>query len=299
MSFAFDLTLAETIASADLVLEGTIAFRYRDMLPGTSPRQWGTHWFLELDGVKVDRCPQFFPNGNPLNDLPLLLQLGFWTVESTPGQNPTCSVGENVTVHLQFAPNTGGYAVLTPVSGSDYGIVDPRSGRSFFPTVECGVTKLPRDYPALSIAYGILSDIKPWGRDLEWAARRWNEATGSEIQVFGVITNPTYTHYTTSLARLNSNLNAETTYEINGRRPSAIDQYPIYFNSDREWSSPGEDATAMQYDFRSIALHEIGHAMGLDHLSGSRNVMSKGHRRGEVRNVLQADDIDCMKSLLP
>lgn len=301
MSLAKNFTLQETVAQSNLILEARIGFKYRDFIPGTFPRRMGIHWLFQPNDIKIIQCPAAQALGNPQNDLRILVQLGFWTVDGNPDQILTCAVGDRVLAHLAFVANSDGYIVLTPVGGSSHGVIDPQTGRSQFrpATVSCQNFGLPGGYPPMTIAYGILSDLNPWGGDLTWAAYQWNQNTGSNIQVFGAITNPTYTHYSAAFGSLPSNTNAETVTEINERRPDVFDQYPITFNSSRSWSAPGNSASGTQYDFRSIALHEIGHAMGLEHLPGANNVMYAYHVQGEIRDVLQTDDIDCMKKLLP
>jgi hypothetical protein len=69
----------------------------------------------------------------------------------------------------------------------------------------------------------------------------------------------------------------------------AIDDADIVFNNNIQWSIYNTPATSNVVDFRRVALHELGHALGLNHEQINPAIM-----RGLVSSTitLQADDIN-------
>jgi hypothetical protein len=61
----------------------------------------------------------------------------------------------------------------------------------------------------------------------------------------------------------------------------------MLFNSALDWTDPGKKGT---YDIRMVTLHEIGHAIGLDHSTSSQPVMSDSIGAGAGHGLTQADD---------
>ncbi|REJ67131.1 MAG: hypothetical protein DWQ31_12225, partial [Planctomycetota bacterium] len=71
----------------------------------------------------------------------------------------------------------------------------------------------------------------------------------------------------------------------------------IHFDLDEVWiDDPLDDAVVQDYDFFTIALHELGHALGLDHVAqGSGTVMDPFYTGS--RRVLAADDIAGIRAI--
>ncbi len=77
----------------------------------------------------------------------------------------------------------------------------------------------------------------------------------------------------------------------------------ITLDVEENWTAPvGDNPPYVRYDVESVALHEIGHALGLDHLSGSSDVMLAGDLlpaalRFTPRRVLSNNDIAYLQGL--
>ena len=70
----------------------------------------------------------------------------------------------------------------------------------------------------------------------------------------------------------------------------------IHFDVNRTWLNTLDDVGANgDYDFHSIVLHEIGHALGLGHSSDSNSVMASAYQGS--RRTLQGDDIAGIQAL--
>ncbi|KAJ6877760.1 hypothetical protein NC651_030494 [Populus alba x Populus x berolinensis] len=68
----------------------------------------------------------------------------------------------------------------------------------------------------------------------------------------------------------------------------------LHFDAEEKWSAnPAMD----QFDLESVAVHEIGHLLGLDHSSDSNAVMYSGIPPGTKKRDLAQDDIDGINAL--
>lgn len=66
----------------------------------------------------------------------------------------------------------------------------------------------------------------------------------------------------------------------------------LHFNREKSWSFEGG-----VYDMETVALHEIGHLLGLDHSPDENAVMYETVSRRKVKRVLTQDDIDGINDL--
>ncbi|KAK5644616.1 hypothetical protein RI129_005916 [Pyrocoelia pectoralis] len=67
----------------------------------------------------------------------------------------------------------------------------------------------------------------------------------------------------------------------------------IHFDNDEKWDLGGKDD---KIDFFSVALHELGHSLGLDHSNVAEAVMFPTY---SVWTELSQDDIDRIQKLYP
>lgn len=68
----------------------------------------------------------------------------------------------------------------------------------------------------------------------------------------------------------------------------------VHFNTAYTWVD-NPNASSSQYDFYTVALHEIGHALGLGHSDVTTSVMYSCYGGG--RRTLHADDIAGMQTI--
>jgi predicted Zn-dependent protease len=62
----------------------------------------------------------------------------------------------------------------------------------------------------------------------------------------------------------------------------------LHFNSAVKWT---RDSSASGFDLPSVALHEIGHSLGLEHSPDSSSVMYAYFPLGSLKRDLTPDDI--------
>lgn len=74
---------------------------------------------------------------------------------------------------------------------------------------------------------------------------------------------------------------------------SLLNQTDIVFNSDFDWDVYSGNPQ-QRIDFRRVALHELGHALGLDHSHATATIMAANY--GSIRS-LQADDVNGVNAL--
>jgi hypothetical protein len=79
-----------------------------------------------------------------------------------------------------------------------------------------------------------------------------------------------------------------------GQGPRSISRSMVCFNPTRNWKV-GFDGDLDVYDLRYTLIHEIGHAIGLDHPAIAGQLMA--YKYGEKFRVLQAGDIRGVETL--
>ncbi|WCJ20892.1 matrix metalloproteinase [Euphorbia peplus] len=67
-----------------------------------------------------------------------------------------------------------------------------------------------------------------------------------------------------------------------------------HYDSDESWTS-NPDYT--QIDLQSVAVHELGHALGLGHSRDPNAIMYSGYEPGSIKRKLTPDDIDGIQAL--
>ncbi|XP_030469881.2 metalloendoproteinase 1-like [Syzygium oleosum] len=70
----------------------------------------------------------------------------------------------------------------------------------------------------------------------------------------------------------------------------------FHFDADEHWTT---SLTSTQIDLESVALHEIGHVLGLAHSNDEKAVMYAVTLAGSVKRDLQQDDINGIRVLYP
>ncbi|GLB53510.1 hypothetical protein NBRC110019_25510 [Neptunitalea chrysea] len=72
-----------------------------------------------------------------------------------------------------------------------------------------------------------------------------------------------------------------------------VSEIDLRFDDGAYWYFGNSEPSSSQYDFESIALHELGHGRLLSHVINTNEVMHYNLGQGEVSRVLSAYDVDC------
>ena len=168
----------------------------------------------------------------------------------------------------------------------------------------------PGDVP-VSVLYDAVLD--PPGIDgdphLQWAIGVWSGVSGQSFSFVGAGASSAFTPTCganegdfTNTVRFSFLLDPGvlgetcTLFDFDGiDGGERIVEFDMHIDAATDWSvaaiTPGD-----QYDLRSLMLHELGHALGLDH-SGPGNVMQPFLDTGEMVRTLTGDDLAGMRAL--
>lgn len=78
-----------------------------------------------------------------------------------------------------------------------------------------------------------------------------------------------------------------------------ITESDVVFNNGYNWDATGNGGSGGTYDFRTVALHEFGHALGLGHELGVPSVMVTPYQVGSQYRNLFPDDLAGVRFLYP
>jgi predicted Zn-dependent protease len=71
---------------------------------------------------------------------------------------------------------------------------------------------------------------------------------------------------------------------------------PLHFNESEKWSL---EPVIAEYDVETVALHEIGHCLGLPHSASPHSVMYSAMRANFASRQLSQEDVEAFKFLYP
>jgi hypothetical protein len=70
-----------------------------------------------------------------------------------------------------------------------------------------------------------------------------------------------------------------------------IREFDIIFDDEAVWNFDSTTPSASEFDFESVAVHELGHCRQLDHIIDTDNVMHFSIAKGEVLRSLSSDNV--------
>lgn len=70
----------------------------------------------------------------------------------------------------------------------------------------------------------------------------------------------------------------------------------LHFNKNHQWST-SNSINKNEIDVETIALHEIGHILGLEHSLNNNSVLFAYYTKGSIKRTLTSDDIDGIREL--
>jgi hypothetical protein len=86
---------------------------------------------------------------------------------------------------------------------------------------------------------------------------------------------------------------------VNSIQSADITERDIAFNSTLRWTTNATNTANGPPDFRTVAIHELGHVLGLRHENFAPSVMGTGKDPAFAQHQLLADDVLAMRFLYP
>ena len=71
-----------------------------------------------------------------------------------------------------------------------------------------------------------------------------------------------------------------------------VTEFDIIFDDETNWNYNSQNTNSTEYDFESVALHELGHCRQMDHIIDTDNVMHFAIANGESLRFLNTDNIE-------
>ena len=78
----------------------------------------------------------------------------------------------------------------------------------------------------------------------------------------------------------------------------SVNELDIVFDAAADWNYSTSAPTGSQYDFESVALHELGHGHQLNHVINTNDVMHYAISNAVSRRILNLDDLDAGNDLM-
>lgn len=292
---------SDLVQSSDIVVEGQIEFVLLGQIPGSEGRVFG-QFCIFAPGFRRIHASAI---GQQILDLNQ--SLGFWVDRKTK-----VATGDRLRAHLVQSSNRDNCILLTPngITADSVEFLDSGVRRPFHDE------PIPTTF--MPVKYGIYTSIRTPGRmfdylnDIKTAVNMWKAHLPSYVtfEVFAYSLNfapPPPRHFDVEFGPTGAGRIGVTQYVL-PRKPAndlgnvgfiRIRPRVIINGQEYSWSAPGSRASQNQLDFISNCAHEIGHSLGLDHLSDPNDVMYPSLTVGQVRSTLSANDIAAIQSLYP
>ncbi len=286
------------IESDYLNVEGRLQRRIRNCHPASGKLE-GEHWLFE-PSTTAARTTYAIQLGGKILDAVELAAIGFWVPLGIAEGIPRLTEGDHIRADLRLIPGAIPIAFYAKTLS-----MLPLRERVTESCDQCPNNNgLPLEYDpgpfqtkGLRVEYSIHDDwLNKRFNEMQAAAAMWRQKTNALISVNAYVTDP-FAHFVVQLDNSIPGL-ARTIYEINGRRPGRQSAYPLLIRTDWEWNAPGSQPSGAQYDFVTTFAHELGHALGLDHIDTSDSNVMNTYIANGIRKTPQPDDIRCMNELI-
>ncbi len=186
MSWTHEIDRKDILSIADITVEGFIALRIEDYVPGSAGRRIGHRYFFSDVGL----------NFTPRSTLgkrvqPHVVNLGFWLI----GIRSCLAAGTHVIVHLKVEALADGTAILVPVPCTDYSLTD-KMGVSLISSCRKAVdpAKALLDCPNVGAIAGVNannpmivgygSSFTRYSREFDACTRAWHQAAADAVASF-------------------------------------------------------------------------------------------------------------------